>query len=68
MAMPADRLTGDDIRRIRKERGWTQEQLGELLGFHAHAARRVSQLECGHKPCGPGMSARIREALRGETT
>jgi transcriptional regulator with XRE-family HTH domain len=66
--MPADRLTPDDIRRLREERNWTQERFGELLGFEKNPGKRVSQLEAGHKPCGPGMSARIREALRGETT
>jgi transcriptional regulator with XRE-family HTH domain len=66
--MPADRLTGPDIRRIRDDRGWTQRELGELLGFVKNPAQRVSHLELGFKPVGAGMSARIREALRGETT
>jgi transcriptional regulator with XRE-family HTH domain len=64
--MPADRLTGPDIRRLREERGWTQEQFGELLRFAKNPGKRVSQLERGHKPVGRGMSALIREALRGE--
>lgn len=37
-------LIGDKIRTLRRKRGWSQEQLGELVGF---SQSKISKIENG---------------------
>lgn len=37
-------LIGDKIRRLRRKRGWSQEQLGAMVGF---SQSKISKIECG---------------------
>ena len=37
-------LIGDKIRTLRRKRGWSQEQLGELIGF---SQSKISKIERG---------------------
>jgi transcriptional regulator with XRE-family HTH domain len=37
-------LIGDKIRTLRRKRGWSQEQLGELVGF---SQSKISKIERG---------------------
>lgn len=43
-------LSGDDIRRIRQELGWSQRKLARKLGYdHGHG--NISKLETGKRRC-----------------
>lgn len=45
----ARRVTGENIRRLREARGWTQEELGDHSGL---AAAHVGRIERGELDCG----------------
>jgi len=57
-------MTASDIRRQRIARGWSQTDLGRLLGFRLGGGPRISRLETGADPISPGMAARLREIFR----
>lgn len=37
-------LIGDRIRKYRRQKGWSQEQLGAMVGF---SQSKISKIECG---------------------
>src|SRR5690606_8695315 len=41
--------TPDNIRALRSRMGWTQQQLGEWLGYEKHPIQRISEYETGRK-------------------
>ena len=45
-------MNADGIKKLRTDRGWTQEQLAEYLGLDRST---VSRLESGQEPSGPTM-------------
>jgi UDP-N-acetylglucosamine 1-carboxyvinyltransferase len=64
-AMSEDYLSriGNLIRDARKHRGWTQQQLADVLGTSQSAVNRI---ERGHQNLSLEMLARIGEALDSE--
>lgn len=56
----AEPLTADTVKRLRTERGMSQEQLAAVAGLSSHAI--VSNVERGLRP-GPEVERRLREVL-----
>jgi DNA-binding transcriptional regulator YiaG len=46
------RVTGNEMRRLREKRGWTQQELADALGLHVNTVARLERGEL-----------RIREAV-----
>jgi len=44
--MDMRRLVGENVRRLREKRGWTQEQFADFSGF---SQQYISGLERGHR-------------------
>lgn len=55
------RVFGKRVRQLRKERGWTQEQLAEAANLHENY---VSRLETGEQEPGLFVILRLASALR----
>jgi transcriptional regulator with XRE-family HTH domain len=53
-------LSADTVKRLRRERGWTQEELAAVAGLSSQAI--VSNVERGLTP-GPAVERRLREVL-----
>lgn len=51
---------GKRVRSLRRERGWTQEQLAEAAGLHENY---VSRLETGNQEPGLFVILRLAQAL-----
>ncbi|MFD4143848.1 Scr1 family TA system antitoxin-like transcriptional regulator [Streptomyces sp. NPDC058572] len=59
-AGPTTRLVADMARRMRARKGWTQEQLGDRIGFTASA---VSAMETCAQPASDTMLVQLEAAL-----
>ncbi|MFF8844930.1 Scr1 family TA system antitoxin-like transcriptional regulator [Streptomyces sp. NPDC015127] len=59
-AGPTTRLVADMARRMRARKGWTQEQLGDRIGFTASA---VSAMETCAQPASDEMLVQLEAAL-----
>ncbi|MEU0396427.1 helix-turn-helix transcriptional regulator [Streptomyces sp. NPDC006208] len=59
-AGPTTRLVADMARRMRARKGWTQEQLGDRIGFTASA---VSAMETCAQPASDAMLVQLEAAL-----
>ena len=57
---PIKKLLGERIREFRKEKGFTQEQLAELVGVEP---RHISRIEGGYNSPSIERLAKISEAL-----
>lgn len=54
-------IIGDNIARLRKERGWTAAYLGRMAGYQTKSA--VPHFESGNRVPGPDALQRIAGAL-----
>ncbi len=54
------RLVGENVRRLREDRGWTQHELSKASDLHV---TYLSGIECGRRNITVGIIARLAEAL-----
>jgi transcriptional regulator with XRE-family HTH domain len=54
-------LIGENVRRLREERGWTQHQLSVVSGLHVSY---ISGIECGRRNITASIIERLAASLK----